>query len=491
MAFYSPPPPARPFSEDKPTLLISWWITSMCAVVVTLRLVGRYIRVETLFREDKIAAAALIPLFLRMALVHPVLVFGTNNTLINEEHPITDTEIHRRTIGSRLVLAARVIQPAILWLFKAATLAFFDRLVGISGRSRYTLLLRGARVALGVTFFAIFVANLAECRGLRRAWQVVPDPGPQCRQGSAYLATAAAGGAATDVLLVVLPVPVVMRSRLSAGRKALLSLLFCLHLVTAAVSVCRVPAVLREGGYQATRSMWASIEVLAATFAANALTIGTFVRDTGAKKTKRFRYPDGDSEVVMRSAGGRSRKGGVGGGGVVVGGKKVSWVDPDSDDDKEDEVGVVVVRTMPSTNLTTNDTTTAKGRREAEYPGVTDDDDAKQVMVVIDDDRERASSRTESVDSLIPRNRTSNPATDIGGVVRTTTIEVTVSPAAELDGHADGGIHTGTILRPAETVVTAAARGHTRGPAMPLQKLDPLPDTDLDSKGGGGGPRDA
>ncbi|KAL2163224.1 hypothetical protein VTH06DRAFT_5280 [Thermothelomyces fergusii] len=162
MGFYSPAPPARPFSEDKPTLLISWWITSMCAVVVVLRLVGRYVRVERLFREDKIAAAALVPLFVRMALVHPVLLFGTNNVFIDETHPPTDAEINRRSIGSRLVLAARIAQPAILWLFKAATLAFFDRLVGVSGRRRYTLLLRGARVALGAAFLAVLVADLAE-----------------------------------------------------------------------------------------------------------------------------------------------------------------------------------------------------------------------------------------------------------------------------------------------------------------------------------------
>ncbi|KAL2174952.1 uncharacterized protein P884DRAFT_229544 [Thermothelomyces heterothallicus CBS 202.75] len=491
MGFYSPPPPARPFSEDKPTLLISWWITSMCAVVIILRLIGRYIRVETLFREDKIAAAALIPLFLRMALVHPVLLYGTNNVLVDEAHPLTDAEINRRSIGSRLVLATRIVQPAmqvILWLFKAATLAFFDRLVGISGRSRYTLLLRSTRVALAATFVAVFVADLAECRpgGPGRAWQVVPDPGPRCRQGSAYLVTAAAAGALTDLLLVALPVPVVARSRLSAGRKTLLSLLFCLHLVTAAVSVGRVPAVLDEGGYQATRTMWASVEVLAATFAANALTIGTFVRDTGAKKTKRFRYPapaewaaDGGSEVVVRSGGGRPRRGGGGGG------KKVSWDDPDSDDG-EDEVRAV--RAMPSTTLLTTTTTTTTTGREAEYPRGTDDD-TKQAAVLDDDDRERAGSRTESVDSLIPRNRANTPAADAGGVVRTTTIEVSVSSAAaaaaERGGRADGETYAGLMLSPAEAVVTAGARGHGRGSSIPLRKLDPLPDMDVDHNKGG------
>ncbi|KAL2156915.1 hypothetical protein VTH06DRAFT_2324 [Thermothelomyces fergusii] len=197
--------------------------------------------------------------------------------------------------------------------------------------------------------------------------------------------------------------------------------------------------------------MWASVEVLAATFAANALTIGTFVRDTGAKKTKPFRYPDGEADLALPSGGrssSRSRRR------AVVGGKKVFWDDPDSDDDE-----VQPVRPMPSTTLTVPASAAAAAGREAGCPRGTDDDNTEQ-PVMLDDDRDRAGLRAESVDSLIPRNAVNARAADHGGVVRTTTIEVTVSSAA--------------MLSPAEAVVTASARGRVRGSAIPLQKLDPL-----------------
>jgi hypothetical protein len=112
MGLYSPPPPARPFSDDKSTLLTSWWITAMCAVIIILRLIGRYIRVETLFGEDKIAAVALIPLVLRMAFVHPILLYGTNNVLVDDALALTPTDIHNRSIASRLVLVSRILHPA-------------------------------------------------------------------------------------------------------------------------------------------------------------------------------------------------------------------------------------------------------------------------------------------------------------------------------------------------------------------------------------------
>lgn len=111
MALYSDPPPPHPFSEDKPTLLVCWWITIFCAVIIALRVVGRFIRSEKLFREDKTAALALVPLFLRMGCVHVILIYGTNNAII-EGAGFSEEELHRRSIASGLVLLSRVLYAA-------------------------------------------------------------------------------------------------------------------------------------------------------------------------------------------------------------------------------------------------------------------------------------------------------------------------------------------------------------------------------------------
>lgn len=108
---YSDPPPLRPFSDAKPTLLVSWWITLFCTCIILLRLAGRYIRVEKLFREDKIAALALIPLFLRIGCAHVVLLWGTNNVDL-EGTSLSEAEIAHRVTGSRVVLACRIFYAA-------------------------------------------------------------------------------------------------------------------------------------------------------------------------------------------------------------------------------------------------------------------------------------------------------------------------------------------------------------------------------------------
>jgi len=111
MSLYSDAPQLRPFSEDKPTLLVCWWITTFCAVIILLRVTGRFLRTEKLFTEDKTAALALIPLFLRMGCVHVILVYGTNNAQLASAN-LSDDILKKKSIASGLVLLSRVLYAA-------------------------------------------------------------------------------------------------------------------------------------------------------------------------------------------------------------------------------------------------------------------------------------------------------------------------------------------------------------------------------------------
>ena len=94
--------------KQRPTLLASYWVTGLCLTIILLRLGGRMVRTGKLFREDKIMAASMLPLLARMALVHIVLIFGTNNL---GTVGITDIDVNntqRIVIGSKMVLASRV-----------------------------------------------------------------------------------------------------------------------------------------------------------------------------------------------------------------------------------------------------------------------------------------------------------------------------------------------------------------------------------------------
>ena len=111
MTLYSDPPSLREFKYDKPTLLVCWWAISFCTLIILLRLAGRFIRTERLFTEDRIAALALIPLYLRMGCVHYILLYGTNNADFSGVE-LTPEQLRRKEIASGLVLASRIFYAA-------------------------------------------------------------------------------------------------------------------------------------------------------------------------------------------------------------------------------------------------------------------------------------------------------------------------------------------------------------------------------------------
>lgn len=109
-ALYSSSPRAKSKADNNATLLVSWWCTGFALAIIGVRLAGRYTRTEKLFREDKIMALSIIPLLARMGLVHMVLIWGTNNATTTG---LTLLDIEHREIGSKIVLASRIMYAAL------------------------------------------------------------------------------------------------------------------------------------------------------------------------------------------------------------------------------------------------------------------------------------------------------------------------------------------------------------------------------------------
>jgi len=193
-----------------------------------------------------------------------------------------------------------------IWILKYAILEFFRRL-NVNWRRTYDLALLFLRGFLIATFIAVVVSDLAECHPFSHYWQVLPDPGGQCRQGFAQLLTMAVCNVVTDLMLVFFPIPVILSSSMTAKRKFQLVLLFSLSLAPVAVTIYRVPHIIWDGGSQQLRSLYASIELLFATAAANALVLGSFVRDRGVKK-RRYKYDSVAAGSVDRSSASESRR---------------------------------------------------------------------------------------------------------------------------------------------------------------------------------------
>lgn len=244
------------------------------------------------------------------------------------------------------------------------------------------------RCILGVAFAAVVVSNLAECQPVSHYWQVVPDPGPRCRQGYASLLTTGVASSALDVALVVFPIPIVLSSRIAPGRKAFLVLLFSFGLLTAGVTLYRLPDVVRHHGDQVRRTMWASVELLAATAVANVVAVGSFLRDTGAKKS---RYKP--SGAHSSSAATESRRGGLFATTATV---SANWDRGGRDDDDYGSGKAGRLGDEAGSGLPRKTTTIEIWSREADS---TEDDDTRGSKA--SSSGRRPESRAESHDSLI------------------------------------------------------------------------------------------
>lgn len=87
---------------------------------------------EKLFLEDKITALALLPLYLRMACTHVVLLYGTNNIELAGLE-LSPVEVHQRIIASKVVLAGRLFHAATF--VNPEALLQFMILASLCGRS--------------------------------------------------------------------------------------------------------------------------------------------------------------------------------------------------------------------------------------------------------------------------------------------------------------------------------------------------------------------
>ncbi|KAF2642741.1 hypothetical protein P280DRAFT_468053 [Massarina eburnea CBS 473.64] len=163
---------------------------------------------------------------------------------------------------------------------------FLKRMTERFWKKGYENGLRGIRIFLGVTFLAVLVATLSECRPFNHYWQVLPDPGPRCRQGYAHLLTMGTTDIITDLLLVFFPIPIIVRSAMSFKRKLSLISLFSMSIILVAITGARIPLVIQKRGLQQYRTVFASSEILAATVVSNAIILGSFLRDRGIKKAK-------------------------------------------------------------------------------------------------------------------------------------------------------------------------------------------------------------
>lgn len=95
---------------DLTTIIIHWVFTWVAIGLIVLRLLLRKWKGFHFVHGDYFSMGAILCALARLALVHVILIWGTNNmpSSFRNTHNFTPEEIRRREIASKFVLTNRV-----------------------------------------------------------------------------------------------------------------------------------------------------------------------------------------------------------------------------------------------------------------------------------------------------------------------------------------------------------------------------------------------
>ncbi|EGD87392.1 hypothetical protein H112_05936 [Trichophyton rubrum D6] len=145
--------------------------------------------------------------------------------------------------GSKLFSFGFLSYATIVWSLKFNMLFFYRRLVRGLHIERFILPAFGFVTAAGIA--AILTFCLA-CVPFTKLWQVYPNPGGQCYpQNPVTFYTVAVLNVLTDMCIIAIPIPMVLRVQASIMRKIGLMMLFGLGLFCMIAAIVRVVLIFK------------------------------------------------------------------------------------------------------------------------------------------------------------------------------------------------------------------------------------------------------
>ncbi|KAH6673915.1 hypothetical protein F5X68DRAFT_40765 [Plectosphaerella plurivora] len=274
-----------------PSVAFDITVAGVCALLILIRCGYRILshcRVHTSCHrtwhaDDAYMAFALLPLIARTACI-------AFSFILNPTHsygPATEADAMARGISveqlqwkyetsHKLLIPGRIMYALFLWSLKLCILDFYSRFVDV---------LRWGKLATNIlwwfiviTFMAVIIATLTECRPLSLFW--LPDPSQgSCHRALANLVTMAVLNMVTDIALIAFPFPILRHIKLDGKAKIQLVILFSIAGVVVFITILRLPLILNQAVSQRSRSMWASIEILCACIVTNAAFYYALLKD--------------------------------------------------------------------------------------------------------------------------------------------------------------------------------------------------------------------
>ncbi|EXJ62325.1 hypothetical protein A1O7_02759 [Cladophialophora yegresii CBS 114405] len=207
-----------------------WYSVTICMVIA--RVAVRLMHFKSVLRlqtEDYVMVFLTCLYTILIAFLNIDLNVSTN--LIDPAHPVTLTplEISQRTWGSKTVLLVEQCMCAVQWGTKCCLLLLYWRL---TQNLRQALVVKVAAAYVVATYIIMEIFYFGVwCRPFRDYWQT-PTDNVQCTTALHHLIMNLVFNLTSDILILSIPLPLLVRAHLPLRKKALLVFPFSLGLFT-------------------------------------------------------------------------------------------------------------------------------------------------------------------------------------------------------------------------------------------------------------------
>ncbi|KAF9728338.1 hypothetical protein PMIN04_007725 [Paraphaeosphaeria minitans] len=188
------------------------------------------------------------------------MVDGTGDTshlTMEERLAFTHEEAAARQSGTKWFMVGWFTYIGLIWTLKLNMLLLYKRVVSVVWVKKFLL---PAMIIVGISGVSIWILFASACRPFHKLWQILPDPGKYCMpQSPAFLITVLVLNLFTDLIIILIPIPIIWPLKISLARKLGLLLMFCAGIFVMIAAILRVYFVLSLQKGQ-TAAIWSCRE---------------------------------------------------------------------------------------------------------------------------------------------------------------------------------------------------------------------------------------
>ncbi|KXS97376.1 hypothetical protein AC578_9605 [Pseudocercospora eumusae] len=217
--------------------------------------------------DDYLALAVWLCFLCDSVTITLIYYYGSNVDFTSEEiSKMSQCQIDRIRLGSKMQLLAWYTYTALIWLLKSMMLCFFHRLM--FGQNQHRLI-KVLAVACALSYAAVFVTISCGCHPYSRNWKVRPLPPDKCTRKLQNFYVTTVLNVVTDAAILTIPLPLLWQLKVPLKRKIALTLLLGSGIFVITAALLRLSFTLTSLN-ALNINIWGTRETIAGILAVNA-----------------------------------------------------------------------------------------------------------------------------------------------------------------------------------------------------------------------------